>query len=202
MTFEKVPTVEALRAKRMQTTVESLREAIDTNRDLAHGDDSVSEVIRELLADHSIDDIARAAVKLAHDAELSAMDEDEIPDLSFKMGKGEKRDFGDRPGRTKTFERSASFDRSGGAKHERRGDHELARLYVSIGRRAGVRPGDLVGAIANESGVPGRDIGVRIFDTHSVVEVPAARAEHVIRAMKQTSIRGKRAMVRRYREER
>ncbi|MEN9804518.1 MAG: DbpA binding domain, partial [Actinomycetota bacterium] len=53
-----------------------------------------------------------------------------------------------------------------------------------------------------ESGVPGRDIGVRIFDTHSVVEVPASRAEHVIRAMKNTSIRGKRAMVRLYREER
>jgi ATP-dependent RNA helicase DeaD len=169
--------------------------------------DSVSDVIDELLADHSIDDIARAAVKLAHDAELSAMDEDEIPDLSYKMdkgksGKGDKREFGDRPGRTKTFDRSGSFDRAGGPRHERHGDHELARLYISIGRRAGVRPGDLVGAVANESGVPGRDIGVRIFDTHSVVEVPAARAEHVIRAMKNTSIRGKRAMVRRYREER
>ena len=203
MTFEKVPSVEALRAKRMQTTVESLREAIETTRDAADSaDDSVAEVIRELLAAHSIDEIARAAVKLAHDAELSAMDENEIPDLSFKMGKGEKRDFSERPGRTKTFERSGTFDRAGGPKHERRGEHELARLYVSIGRRAGVRPGDLVGAIANESGVPGRDIGVRIFDTHSVVEVPATRAEHVIHAMKQTSIRGKRAMVRRYREER
>lgn len=194
MTFERVPSVEALRAKRMQTTVESLREALDTTSENA--DDSVAEVITELLADHSIEQIARAAVKLAHDAELSTMDEDEIPDLSHKMGKGDKREFGDRPGRTKTF------DRSGGPQHERRGDHELARLYISIGRRAGVRPGDLVGAVANESGVPGRDIGVRIFDTHSVVEVPAARAEHVIRAMKQTSIRGKRAMVRRYREER
>jgi ATP-dependent RNA helicase DeaD len=200
MAFERVPSVEALRAKRMQTTIESLREALVTNR--SGGDDSVSEVIGELLADHSIDEIARAAVKLAHDAELSTMDEGEIPDLSHKMGKGDKREFGDRPGRTKTFDRSGNIDRSDGTRHERRSDHELARLYVSIGRRAGVRPGDLVGAVANESGVPGRDIGVRIFDTHSVVEVPASRAEHVIRAMKHTSIRGKRAMVRRYREER
>ena len=209
MIFERVPSVEALRAKRMQTTVEGLREVLVTLRtnDDEGADDSVSEVIRELLVDHSIDDIARAAVKLAHDAELSTMDEDEIPDLSHKMekgksGKGDKREFGDRPGRTKTFDRSGTFERSGGPKHERHGDHELARLYISIGRRAGVRPGDLVGAVANESGVPGRDIGVRIFDTHSVVEVPASRAEHVIRAMKQTTIRGKRAMVRRYREER
>ncbi len=200
MVFERVPSVEALRAKRMQTTVESMREALQTTSE-SGADDSASEVIRELLVDHSIEAIARAAVKLAHDAELSTMDENEIPDLSHKMGKGDKpkfdrKDFGDRPGRSKTFDRSDS------PRHERRGEHELARLYVSIGRRAGVRPGDLVGAVANESGVPGRDIGVRIFDTHSVVEVPAARAEHVIRAMQQTSIRGKRAMVRRYREER
>ena len=198
MVFERVPSVEALRAKRMQTTVESMREALQTTKD---GDEAAADVIRELLTDHSIEAIARAAVKLAHDAELSTMDENEIPDLSHKMGKSERPKYergehNDRPGRTKTFDRSDS------PKHERRHDSELARLYVSIGRRAGVRPGDLVGAVANESGVPGRDIGVRIFDTHSVVEVPAARAEHVIRAMKQTTIRGKRAMVRRYREER
>ncbi|MEN9804184.1 MAG: hypothetical protein RIS41_1031, partial [Actinomycetota bacterium] len=90
MIFERVPSVEALRAKRMQTTVESLREVLVTLRtnDEEGADDSVSEVIRELLVDHSIDDIARAAVKLAHDAELSTMDEDEIPDLSHKMEKG------------------------------------------------------------------------------------------------------------------
>jgi ATP-dependent RNA helicase DeaD len=191
-----VPSPEALRAKRMQTTVESLRDAIGVVAD-DHAD--VDEVLAELLSSHSIEDIARAAVKLAHDAEISALDESDIPDLSHTMsrdGKKSKKDFSDRPGRTKTF------DRSGGQRNERLDGRDLARLYVSVGRRAGVRPGDLVGAIANESGVPGRDIGVRIFDSHSVVEVPAARAEHVIRAMKQTSIRGKRAMVRLYRDER
>jgi len=196
MTFERVPSPEALRAKRMQTTVESLRDAIGVVAD-DHAD--VDEVLAELLSSHSIEDIARAAVKLAHDAEISALDESDIPDLSHTMsrdGKKSKKDFSDRPGRTKTF------DRSGGQRNERLDGRDLARLYVSVGRRAGVRPGDLVGAIANESGVPGRDIGVRIFDSHSVVEVPAARAEHVIRAMKQTSIRGKRAMVRLYRDER
>ena len=35
----------------------------------------------------------------------------------------------------------------------------MVRLRVSVGRRAGVRPGDLVGAIANESGVQVRSIG-------------------------------------------
>ena len=202
MAFERVPSPEALRAKRMQTTVESLREAMTV---VAYDHADVDEVLAELLTQHSIEDVARAAVKLAHDAEVSTLDEADIPDLSHTMsrdGKKSKKEFGDRPGRTKTFDRSGKFERSEGSRQDRRPDHELSRLYVSIGRRAGVRPGDLVGAIANESGVAGRDIGVRIFDNHSVVEVPASRAEQVIRAMKQTTIRGKRAMVRRYREER
>ena len=204
MTFERVPSPEALRAKRMQTTVESLRDAITVVAD-DHAD--VDEVLTELLTEHSIEDIARAAVKLAHDAEVSSLDEHDIPDLSHTMskdGKKGKKDFGDRPGRTKTFDRNGGHqrDQRNDRGHDRVHARDLARLYVSLGRRAGVRPGDLVGAIANESGVPGRDIGVRIFDTHSVVEVPESRAEHVIRAMKQTSIRGKRAMVRRYRDER
>jgi ATP-dependent RNA helicase DeaD len=71
-----------------------------------------------------------------------------------------------------------------------------------VGRKSGVRPADLVGAIANESGVPGRDIGVRIFDSHSVVEVPASRAAHVIDSMRNTIIRGKRATVRHFKEDR
>ena len=46
-----------------------------------------------------------------------------------------------------------------------------------------MRPGDVVGAIANEAGVPGNGIGaIRITDRFSLVEVPADRAEHVIRA--------------------
>ena len=52
---------------------------------------------------------------------------------------------------------------------------------MSLGRKAGVRPGDLVGAIANETGLVGREIGpIRISDAYSVVGVPEASVEHVI----------------------
>jgi ATP-dependent RNA helicase DeaD len=62
-----------------------------------------------------------------------------------------------------------------------------------------VRPGDLVGAIANETGLVGRDIGpIRISEAFSVVGVPEASVDHVIETMQSTTMRGKRARVRRF----
>ena len=67
-----------------------------------------------------------------------------------------------------------------------------ARLFVSIGERDGVRPGDLVGTIAGETDIPGSQIGkVDIRDTFSIVEVPAELAERVIAALNGTTIKGR-----------
>lgn len=67
----------------------------------------------------------------------------------------------------------------------------MTRLYISIGREDGVRPGDLVGAIANEADIPGRSIGaIEIYDRFSLVDVPGNHVERVLRALKQTTIRG------------
>ena len=62
-----------------------------------------------------------------------------------------------------------------------------------------MRPADLVGAIANETGLKGRDIGpIRIAEHHSVVGVPESSVDDVVRAMNSTTVRGKPAKVRRY----
>jgi ATP-dependent RNA helicase DeaD len=54
-----------------------------------------------------------------------------------------------------------------------------------------VRPADLVGAIANEAGIAGDDIGdIDLYDTFSFVEVPAGMAQQVLNALKTASIRG------------
>lgn len=72
------------------------------------------------------------------------------------------------------------------------------RLFVNVGRASGIRPADLVGAIAGESGLSGREIGpIDIADRFSLVDVPSNRADHVIAAMRGASIKGKPAKVRR-----
>ncbi len=79
----------------------------------------------------------------------------------------------------------------------------MTRVYVGAGRAAGVRPQDLVGAIANESTVSGRAIGaIEIADRFSLVEVPEPVADEVISALRGTTIKGRKATVRRERFER
>ena len=76
----------------------------------------------------------------------------------------------------------------------------LTRVFVGLGRAGGVRPGDLVGAITNEAGLQGRDIGaIQIADGFSLVEVPEAAAEHVIGALRGATLRGQKVIVRRER---
>ncbi len=76
----------------------------------------------------------------------------------------------------------------------------VTRLFVGAGRAAGMRPGDLVGAITNEAGLRGGDIGaIQIADGFSLVEVPEGAADHVIKALRGATIRGQAVMIRRER---
>ena len=76
----------------------------------------------------------------------------------------------------------------------------MTRLYIGAGRAAGIRPQDLVGAIAGESDLKGRDIGaIEISDRFSLVEVPEGSVDHVIEALSRTTIKGKKPNVRRER---
>ncbi|UQA57152.1 DEAD/DEAH box helicase [Polyangium aurulentum] len=72
----------------------------------------------------------------------------------------------------------------------------MGRLMLTMGRDEGLRPGDLVGAIANETGLPGQAIGaIDILDHHAFVEVPEAKADDVMRALERTTLRGQRVRV-------
>jgi ATP-dependent RNA helicase DeaD len=76
----------------------------------------------------------------------------------------------------------------------------VTRLFIGLGRAGGVRPGDLVGAITNEAGLRGQDIGaIQIADGFSLVEVPEAAADRVIGALRDATIRGQSVAVRRER---
>ena len=79
-------------------------------------------------------------------------------------------------------------------------DGGWVQLWVGGGRRAGLRPGDLVGAIANEAGVPGSVVGaIQIFDDFALVDVQAAVVDGVADALRRARIRGQQVAVRRER---
>jgi ATP-dependent RNA helicase DeaD len=72
-------------------------------------------------------------------------------------------------------------------------------VFIGLGHAAKVRAQDLVGAIANESSLSGRQIGaIEITHKYSVVEVPADAANEVIAALQATTIKGRKARIERY----
>ena len=101
---------------------------------------------------------------------------------------------GNRPG---PFPRGA---RPPGPMHPSVPDGDWVQLWVGGGRRAGLRPGDLVGAIANEAGVPGSVVGaIQIFDDFALVDVQGAVVDGVADALRRARIRGQQVAVRRER---
>ena len=68
----------------------------------------------------------------------------------------------------------------------------MARLFINIGKDQRITPGDILGAVAGESGIPGRVVGsIDMYDGYTFVEVPADCAEVVLKAMAHAKIKGK-----------
>ena len=179
-----VPTVLDVRARRLELTRASLREAI-----LAGELDGYRSVAESLAAEFDVLDVAAAAVKLIHASSAGtagADEDDEIPSSEAAEGRRARA----RPEASAGREAKGAPPREPGA--------GMVRIYVGAGRKANMRPADLVGAIANESGIDARGIGaIEIADTFSLVELPEEVVEQVIAALRATTIKGKRLTVRR-----
>lgn len=72
----------------------------------------------------------------------------------------------------------------------------MVRLFINIGKKNRAKPGDIVGALAGESGMPGKLIGtIDMYDKYTFVEVPREYARDVLQAMEHVKIKGKQVAV-------
>jgi len=172
LTVAQLPTVIDVRARQLDVTRESIREAI-----VAGQTEGYRVVVESLTEDFDVMEIAMAAVQLAHTASNSGTpaDDEEIPAPTSMPRKGE------RALRPKTSRGSG-----------------MARIYIGAGRKNNLRPADVVGAIAGEAKVDAGLIGtIEIADRYAIVEIPDELAETVVKALRAGRIKGKRLTVRR-----
>jgi ATP-dependent RNA helicase DeaD len=198
----RIPTVADLRERRLETLRASLRETL-----LEDGFDRYRAVVEPLSEEFDVVDVALAAVSLA--AGASGRDDEEADIAPARLFDDDRRP-GRRPdrgpgrdggrGQVRDDGRDGRPPRAGGPVRDgRRGaaDGGWTRLYIGAGRRAGMRPGDLVGAITNEAGVPGSSIGaIQIADGFSIAEVRSDDAEAILRSLRGAAIRGRKVPVR------
>jgi ATP-dependent RNA helicase DeaD len=190
--IESVPTVHDLRAHRLELTRSALEDVLASG-----GLDTYRVIVESLAEEHDILDLAAAAVKLADDRD-GERDEREIavvaPPPAPRPFISREPVAPHRPGPA----RSGPPQPRGGARPV-----NVGRIYIGLGRLAGIRPADLVGAIANEAGLTSREIGpIQIGDKFSLVGVPAESVDRVIASLRGASIRGKKVLVRHDRFER
>ncbi|WP_433559121.1 DEAD/DEAH box helicase [Pseudonocardia xinjiangensis] len=217
--FAPVPTAADLRAARLERTSAALRERLVADLGLTSGPapvdpgtvepdadavdtgaldagaavatavpadhDGVRAMLAGLAAEFDAVDVAAAAVRLMQEAAGSPDDGEDIPVVTAPRSGG-SRDPRESRGR-------------GGAAGIRPPKAGTTRLFVNAGRASGVRPQDIVGALANESNLSGRDIGaIQIHERHALVEIPEHAADDVLRSLRgSTTLKGRRANVRR-----
>jgi len=184
---ERLPTVADVRSRRLELTRAALRELI-----LEEDFDGYRVVVDALCDEFDPMTVAMAAVKMAHDASSVEVEEEHIPDLAGRIqqrhgesGRG-RGPAGPPPG-----------PRTPGP---RGGSPGMSKIFVSLGRQAGIRPQDIVGAIANGLGIHGRAIGaIEIAERFSLVEIADEHIEEVIEGLGQTRLKGRRPKVERAR---
>ena len=206
-----LPSVADLQARRLETTRSRLVEVLE-GQDL----DLVRGVVGTLTGQYGEAQVALAATLLAHTASSAPVEQHEIP--AVVPGKPTRdtrpvtgarpdrptrpdRDSAHRPIRSTGAPYAGAVDMGGAKRRAPRSAAPMGRVYIGAGKAAGIRPQDLVGAIANESDVPGKSIGaIEIAERFSVVEVPLAQLDDVITALRGSVIKGRKALVRRDRD--
>jgi ATP-dependent RNA helicase DeaD len=164
-----LPTISDVISRRREVFKEAVRETL-----AGGGLESYVIMAEEMSEEIGPTELAAAAFKM-----LLGVDMDETED---KLIEPPRPEYDDRNRSGKGGSKRRDFGPQSG----------MTRLYIDIGREDGVRPADLVGAIANEANIPGRSIGaIELFDHFSLVDVPSGQSKQVIHALKGTRIRNR-----------
>lgn len=188
-----LPTVDEVNESRKAKFADSITESLE---------DSQVDVFRALVKQYSeehdvpLEDIAAALATQARAGDEFLMKEPpperrrERGDRGdrFERGRGDRGDRfdrgdrGDRGGRRDRGDRGDRFDR---------GNKDLAVYRLAVGKRQHVRPGAIVGALANEGGLNNKDFGRIVINVdHTLVELPKDLPRHVLDNLADTRISG------------
>ena len=200
-----IPTSDDLRARRLELTRATLAE-LARSGDL----DDYRGVLDALVEVVDVERVALAAVKMAHLATVGEAGEEYIPQPESRDAR-DRKGGGKVSGRGKGGGKDSSQGEGGKSRgkwdddgYERPGKSRggkpgagKKRIQIGLGKDAGVRPQDIVGAIANESPVRGSEVGAIVIGGRSTtVEVPAGQAKAVIAALSKTRIQGRKVKAR------
>ncbi|KQB83760.1 DEAD/DEAH box helicase [Corynebacterium oculi] len=189
-----LPTVDEVNESRKAKFADSITQSLE---------DSQLDIFRALVKSYSeqndtpLEDIAAALATQAQAGDEFLMKEQPKESWRDRRDRFDREDRGGRGDRRGGRDRRDRFDRDGRGDRDRGGRSRFEaepgkKMYrLAVGKRQHVRPGAIVGALANEGGLNSRDFGrISIFGDHTLVELPQGLPSEVFDRLSDTRISG------------
>ncbi|MGN1393004.1 MAG: DEAD/DEAH box helicase [Succinivibrionaceae bacterium] len=180
----KMPTTEDINKHRLEVFKNKIISGLEAD-DL----EPYQELVNDILSDESIDpiDLCVAMAKLIQGDEPLFMDE--------SKPEPKQKSFDDDSHR----ERKKSGPSSEAIPLKDYPDIPMIRYRVAVGYKDGVKPGQIVGAIANEGGIDSQYIGhIEIYETYSIVDLPDGMPNDILATLKSSRVAGRALEIRKY----
>lgn len=189
-----IPTNASINQSRLDRLRERLSQTVnglntEENSNLSEQQALLSEIIKRVgqESDVSPEQLALAALQMAVGAQPLLVHDDENWIRQQPQSRDGRRNgrFGDRD----RGPRNAPGSRRGPREQAGPPEDHMDRFRIEVGWRDRIKPGNIVGAIANESGLNGRSIGrIQIFDSHSLVDLPKGMPDDVFQNLKRLKV--------------
>lgn len=192
---KELPTIALVRKARVGKLKKSLSQSLESE-----GIDRYLPLAEELIADNSQDAVKTIAglVKLlSKNRPIFSKKQDEV---IAREDSPRKSESGKRSSRRHPADDERMFGRGGERDAKSRGQRRpdrgarvaMERYTLDVGRAHGVRPGNIVGAIANEGQIESEYIGaVQIYDSHSTVDLPIGMPPEVFKTLQKAWVAGR-----------
>lgn len=170
-----LPTIQAVNDVRIARFKEQITETLESG-----GLDVFQSLIEDYEREHNVPalEIAAALAKIARGDVPLLLDKNQREPQPERFGSDDRASGGrferaDRGERGDRFERAERPARAPKERIHREPDPGMATFRIEVGYRHGAKPGNIVGAIANEAGIDSKHIGrIEIYDDYSTLDLP------------------------------
>ncbi|MDD6208127.1 MAG: DEAD/DEAH box helicase [Clostridiales bacterium] len=181
--LQPIPSIKDVKNTRIEKVLQETRAIIESEEDLSEMINYIEDMVND--EEYTSLDVAAAFLKMAITNEEDSFEDFDLEPHYYGNDRGEKGGRG-RRNRKRSLEDLSDTGAEEG----------MVRLFINSGKKNGTRPGDIVGAIAGETGIPGKLIGsIDMFERFTFVEVPEEYAKDVIKAMSKTKIKGRTVVI-------
>ena len=187
-----MPSTEMINNKRVARFTQNISDAI-----ASEGLEFYASILEKYTLEHNIPaiEVAAALAKMVQGDEPLLLSNAPVAQKSNRNDRGRDNDRGERKGRDRGSRRDREERGDRSERRPRRHDGEkeegMQTYRIEVGHDHGVKPGNIVGAIANEAGIDSKHMGrIQINDDYSTIDLPEGMPKDIFMDLKSVRVAG------------